>query len=125
MSDVIWLATVFGPLLFITGLWMLMFTGNVIKIVASVKDSLAALWLMGFLNLLFGLGIVSLYNRWTFSSLVFVTILGWVYIIRGLAALFVPKLIMFSKIKNPRVVKMIGLIPLIWGVILCYVAFFR
>ncbi len=124
MSNAIWIATVFGPLLFILGLWMLILTPNLIKILVSVKNSLAAFWLMGFINLLLGLFIVSLYNKWVLNGTILVTFLGWALIIRGLLILFIPKLLLISKVKNYRFIKSVGFIPLVWGLGLCWIAFF-
>ena len=103
---------------------MLMFTNNLMKITASIKNSLAAFWLIGFVNLLLGLTIVSLYDQWVWDVTVWVTLLGWLFIVRGVAALFIPKSLIIMTMTNYHWLKSMGFVPLIWGAILCWLAFF-
>lgn len=124
MQNAVWLSSIFGPLLFILGLWMLMFTNNLMKIIASIKNSLAAFWLIGFVNLLLGLTIVSLYDMWVWNLTLLITILGWFMILRGIATFFIPKSLVIMTMTNYHWLKSMGFIPLIWGVLLCWLAFF-
>ncbi len=124
MANAVWLGMIFGPLLFIIGLWMLMFTHNLMKITASIKNSLASFWLIGFVNLLLGLVIVSLYNRWVWNGTLLVTLLGWFMIIRGLFSFFVPRSLIIITMNNYHFLKSMGFIPLLWGLGLIWVAFF-
>jgi uncharacterized protein YjeT (DUF2065 family) len=123
MQNALWLASIFGPFLVITGLWMLLYSENLIKIVTSVKNTPACFYLMGVINLLIGLTIISQYNIWNWDAAFLVTLLGWVLILRGILSLFVPQLLLKMTMNNNKTIKLIGIIPFIWGIALCWFAF--
>ncbi|HAZ15876.1 MAG TPA: hypothetical protein DCY54_04515 [Parachlamydiales bacterium] len=125
MDKAIWLAGIFGPFLTIWGLWMLLYSENLVKVMTSVKNTPGAFYLMGMLNLLLGLIIVNMYNVWMWHPAVLVTLLGWVLLIRGVLSLFVPQLIIKYTMTDHAVMRAIGLIPLVWGLALWWFAFFR
>lgn len=124
MTDAILLASIFGPLLFFVGLWMLLFHDNLVKVMTGVRGSPTAFWLIGFINLFLGLVIINFYNRWVGDRTILVTILGWYMFVRGILALFFPRSLMIMVVQNPNVIKATGIVPLIWGILLCWVAFF-
>jgi uncharacterized protein YjeT (DUF2065 family) len=123
MQNALWLASIFGPFLVITGLWMLLYSENLIKIVTSVKNTPACFYLMGVINLLICLTIISQYNIWNWDAAFLVTLLGWVLILRGILSLFVPQLLLKMTMNNNKTIKLIGIIPFIWGIALCWFAF--
>ena len=125
MDKAIWLAGVFGPFFTIWGLWMLLYSENLIKVMTSIKSTPGAFYLMGMLNLLLGLFIVNMYNVWMWHPAVLVTLLGWVLLIRGVLALFVPQLLIKYTMTSHKGMRAIGLIPLVWGLALWWFAFFR
>jgi hypothetical protein len=117
------IAKIFGPFMLILGIWMLMFSTNLNKIWNALKTDPCCFFLMGLLNLLFGIYIVSQYNSWGFDKSFLVTLLGWVLTIRGILAIFVPQFLMKKTMAGPSQAKVMGLIPLIWGIALCWFAF--
>jgi len=123
MQNAMWLASIFGPLLMIIGIWMLFYHDNMAKVCTSCKNTPAVQYLMGFINLLIGLTILSQYNGWAWDLPLLVTLLGWVMLVRGLMALFVPQLLMKLSMSDPGWLKIKGIIPLIWGFGLCWLAF--
>ena len=123
LDSAVYLASVFGPFLVILGLWMILYSKNLVKIWASFKTTPSAFFLMGAINLLLGLFIISHYNFWSWSKSFLVTLLGWVLIIRGVMAFFVPQVLIKATMSDPASAKMVGWIPFIWGMILCWVAF--
>jgi hypothetical protein len=123
VSEALSIASIFGPFLVVIGLWMLLFTENLTKVWTSLKATPCSFYQMSILNLLFGLFIVSHFNAWIWDKLLLVTLLGWFLVLRGLLALFVPQLFIKLTMKTPARAKRMGLIPLVWGLILCWVAF--
>ena len=117
------IAGVFGPFMVIMGLWMLLFSDNMVKIWGSLKSTPSVFFLMGLINLLFGLLILNGYSDWSWSKQTLVTLLGWCLVIRGIMALFLPQILVKYTMTNVKNAKVIGLIPLIWGVVLCWIAF--
>ena len=122
MQSAVWLSSIFGPLLFILGLWMLAYGENLSKVFTSMKNTPSAFYISSVINLLLGLVIISHHNVWMWNATFFLTLLGWVFLIRGIMGLYIPQL-MFKMMSN-SFMKIMGIIPLIWGVILCWVAFF-
>lgn len=124
MDNSIWLSSIFGPFLVILGLWMLLYTENMIQVMDAVRKSPAVLYLMGVINLLIGLFIVSEYNMWSWQWNTLVSLLGWIMIVRGVVAFFIPQL--FAKWMSPKEKKLslFGIIPLVYGLLLCWVGFF-
>jgi hypothetical protein len=121
-SNALFLACVFGPLLVLIGLWMLFFTKNLTKINASLRTAPEAIWLIAFINMLVGLTVINLYNVWSMDNLVFVTLLGWFSLIRGVVALFFPKSLLFMNLKKETHFKVLSIVPLVWGAILWWSA---
>ena len=125
MDKAMWLAAVFGPLLTIMGLWMLLYSENLIKVMTSIKNTPGCFFMMGMINMLIGLVIVNMYNVWMWHPAVLVSLLGWVLLIRGILILYIPQLIIKYTMTNHMVMRAIGLIPLIWGLALWWFGFFR
>ena len=125
MDKAMWLAGVFGPLLTIMGLWMLLYSENLIKVMTSIKNTSGCFFMMGMINILVGLVIVNMYNVWMWHPAVLVSLLGWVLLIRGVLILYIPQLIIKYTMTSHMVMRAIGLTPLIWGLALWWFAFFR
>ena len=124
MQNAVWLSSIFGPMLVILGLWMLAYGDNVVKVMASFKSTPSAFYLSGLVNLLVGLTIISQYNVWMWNVSVFLTLLGWGQLIRGILVFFIPQLLIKHTMTNHSFMKGVGIVPLVWGLILCWVAFF-
>lgn len=125
MDSAVMLAKVFGPCLAIIGIWMLLYTDNLLKILTSMKNSPAAFYNSAVLNLVVGLFIVTSYNGWRMDVFVFVTLLGWVFFIRGLLGFFLPQVIIKLYFDKNSWTKVMGIVPLLWGIILIWAGFYR
>lgn len=124
IESALMIARIFGPFLAIVGLWMLLYSDNLVKIVTSIKNSPAAIYQSAILNLVFGLFIISGYNGWRMDAFFFVTLLGWALFIRGVLGLFMPQVLIKLMTKSSWV-KLMGIIPFIWGLILIWAGFYR
>lgn len=119
-----WLAGIFGPLFVIIGLWKLLYAGQWAKVLTTIKGNVGLMYYSSVVYLWVGLTVLSQYDMWGWNVLTFVTLIGWVLIIRGVLGLFLPQLLLDIFMGNPTMMKSWGLIPLIWGIILCWLAFF-
>lgn len=119
-----WLASIFGPFMVILGLWMLLYSDQLLKVLSGMKNSPALFYLNSVFNILIGFTILSQYDLWGWNLLVLVTILGWIMVIRGIMGLFIPQVLIDVLGGNQKFTKVMGLIPLVWGVFLSYVGFF-
>jgi hypothetical protein len=124
MESAMMLARVFGPFLGILGLWMLLYGDNVVKIMAAIKNSPSALYASAVFNLLIGLFIINAYNIWIWDAFFFITLLGWVMFIRGLLGLFLPQAIVKGVMTKGNWMKIMRIIPFIWGLILTWVGYY-
>ena len=123
MQNALWLASIFGPFLAINGLWMLFYHENFSKIMTSIKNTPAIFHSGAMINLLIGLTILSQFNMWAMNLMVLVTVLGWCMVVRGVMALFVPQMFMKLIMGKSDKLKTWGVIHLVWGLLLCWLAF--
>jgi uncharacterized protein YjeT (DUF2065 family) len=123
MQNAMSLAAIFGPLLMILGIWMLFYHENMMKMLTSLKNSPAVLFLLGFISLLIGLTIITQYDGWDWSLYLLMTLLGWFYVIRGILIFFVPQAYLKWSTHNENWLKIKGVIPLIWGFGLCWLGY--
>lgn len=123
MQNALWLASIFGPFLVINGLWMLFYHENMMKVMSSVKNTPAVFHCSAMICLLLGLTVLSQFNMWSMSLMVFVTLLGWALVARGVMALFVPQMLMKLTAAKADRIKTWGVIHFVWGLLLCWLAF--
>jgi hypothetical protein len=114
-----WLGGIFGPFLLIMGFWMLLHKERLAKVQSSLKSTPACFHLLGVLQLLVGLTIVGTCRGCMMLPGLLISLLGWVLILRGILSLFFPNFI----IKTLSFGRWVGVIPLVWGLLLCWFAF--
>ncbi|MCB1115335.1 MAG: hypothetical protein KDK71_02600 [Chlamydiia bacterium] len=117
------LASIFGPLLIITSLWSLLYKENVKKVIDSMKKTPALQYFVGVVNVLIGIIFITSFNYWSMNVELLVTLLGWLFLIRGLILMFFPKTVdsmMKSFMKSSVFYSLIGII---WGLVLTWFAF--
>jgi hypothetical protein len=119
-----WLASIFGPLLVILGLWKLLYSDALVKVLNSLKNSHGLMYYSSVIYLWVGFTVLSQYDLWGMNSLMLVTLLGWVMVARGILGLFVPDMLLDMYLGQKGFLKVCGLIPLVWGIVLCWVGFF-
>ena len=123
MTSALIISKIFGPYLAILGLWMLLFGGYATKIFNGIRNSPAALYGSSVINMLVGLVVITSYNQWIPSPMIFITLLGWAMFVRGVLGLYMPQFVLNTILSN-KWSKLMGLIPLIWGLILIWLGFY-
>lgn len=124
LRNAITMASIFGPFLVVMAVWMLFYKANMMKVVTSVKTTPGLLHVVGTLNLIVGLGILSQYHMWTMGWMpMLVTLFGWFLLVRGVMAFLTPHLLMDKRCMTAPYLKMKGIIFLIWGICLSWFAF--
>lgn len=124
MQNVMWLAGVFGPFLAILGLWMLLYADSLTKVWAALKSTPPVFYTISIITLLIGIVMVKEYNVWSWDACLLVTLAGWFFLVRGLMGLFVPQVLIKLTIGNPSIAKIQGIVPFVWGLALCWLAYF-
>lgn len=122
MENAMGIATIFGPFLIIMGIWMLCYQANVKKVITSVKSTPGLMYVMGIINTLIGLTVLSNFNMWTPSLTFLVTLFGWVIFLRGLLVFFAPQMLFTKGVTSPGYLKIKGLVLVVWGFGLCWIA---
>jgi hypothetical protein len=125
MQELIKLSVIFGPFLFIIGLWMLIFSKRIKKFIASFKSIEPMAFIGGMLNTLIGLAIIATYNVWMWDISIFVTLLGWFFFVRGVILLFFPKFMFALSMASLGSLQFWGIIFLIWGLIISKIGFYH
>ena len=119
-----WIASIFGPILAIVGLWMLLYTDNLAKVLTGIKNSPPVFYLGCIMNFIVGMAILTQYSTWSWDTFVLVTLLGWVLVLRAVVGLYLPQLLIKFTMTNNSFTKIMGIIPLVWGLALCWLAYF-
>ena len=117
------IASIFGPILVITGIWTLLYQDNIKKIIESLGKNPALLYVGGFLNLIMGLTIINSFNVWIVNREILVTLLGWLLFLRGLVIYFLPNAVLKIVKMQENTYVFSSLISIIWGLALCWLAF--
>ena len=91
MTSSIFIAKVLGPYCVIAGLGILMNRQDINKYVDDFMSITGLRYLGAILALIFGLLIVNTHNVWAISWVVFITIIGWIALIKGIILFMFPK----------------------------------
>ena len=123
MASSMALASIFGPLLIITSFWTLLYKDNMKKVIDSLKKNPALIYFIGVFNVLLGVIFITSFNDWYVNVEVLVTLLGWLFLIRGLLLMFFPKTFdkMIKIYTNSYI--LFSLVGIAWGLALTWFAF--
>jgi predicted lysophospholipase L1 biosynthesis ABC-type transport system permease subunit len=126
MSTSKYIARLIGPLFLVMGLGMMAEPDTMRALSTEFLSNLSLIYLAGMLALVAGLAIVNAHNRWVADWPVIITILGWLSIIGGVIRLLFPAQVQrlgVGLISNPHGVIVGGIIVLVLGAILSWVAY--
>jgi cytochrome bd-type quinol oxidase subunit 2 len=84
------IAGLIGPTLVAVAAGMLLNIGSLPTLAEQISRDPALIFLSGILLFVAGLAIVRIHNRWTNRWPVLVTVLGWLFVLGGLARMFFP-----------------------------------
>ncbi len=126
MSTSKYIARLIGPLFLVMGLGMMAEANTVRALSAEFLSNLSLIYLAGMLALVAGLAIVNAHNLWVADWRVIITILGWLSVIGGVIRLLFPAQVQAlgtGMISNPHAMVVGGVIMLVIGAILSWVAY--
>lgn len=124
MDNSMWLASIFGPFLAIMGLWRLMHSDNLNKVITSFKTTPGLFYLMSAITLLIGLVVLNYYRSWHMSIPIILTLYGWLMVVRGVVGFFIPQAL-YKVMSHRTFLKAWGIVPLVAGLLLCWHAWGR
>ena len=125
MDISIFLAQVFGLYFVIAGVAMLLRP----KAIATLIETLgtrSSIYLTGFFALMLGIPLVLVHNIWEGSWRVIITILAWLALLKGIARIFFPEMVVDwaqGLARNPGLVKLMVWVMVILGLYLLYIGF--
>ena len=128
MTITYFLAFALGWYLVITGLLLLLRRDVVIAATSNLMEQPGQLLIIAFITIILGLLMVISHNIWVMHWPVVITRLAWTIYISGLIRLFCPELVhkMWSKmVAKPGVFTISGIIVLIIGLFLLFMAYFK
>lgn len=88
------LARILGPVLMVPALGALLNLGTYQRLIEEFAASPMLCYLGGFMALLMGLVILELHSQWEARWSVIITILGWITVIKGVALILFPGLVL-------------------------------
>lgn len=119
------LAQIWGITFVVLGLSMLLNKKWTAVAIEEMFQNQGVIWQAGFICLVMGLVLVALNNVWTFGLPLFITILGWLTVIKGAVILLFPGLsgAYYKKMNTGNIFVWGGLAMLILGLVLLYNGF--
>jgi hypothetical protein len=119
------LAQIFGIVFFVLGLSMLFNKKWTSVAVEELTKNQGSLWIGGLVALFMGAIIVALNNSWTSGLPLFVTIIGWLALLKGAVILIFPNFTVsyYGKMNKGNVFVWGGFVILIISLFLLYGAF--
>lgn len=113
------LAFVLGAIAVVKGLWLLLNQDKAMKIIAEYRKNPDSSFLLygGMVNVILGLIVLSMYNRWVPSFEVLITVFGWLMVIKGLILVFNPRFVVKMKM-GKNYVNFGGVLSLVLGAVL-------
>jgi drug/metabolite transporter (DMT)-like permease len=122
MNITIVLAQVLGISFLVMGISMLVNKKTVLAALQEITREPGVLWLWGIIALLIGAVFVALNNVWTGGLPLFVTVMGWLALLKGVFILFFPRtaVAMYRKLEKESWLMAGGLVVLVIGLILLY-----
>jgi len=118
------LAQIMGITFIVLGLSMLFNKQWTAVMVEDLVKNQGLIWIAGLIALMMGAVTVVLNNFWTSGLPLFVTVVGWLALIKGVVILLFPNFTVswYGKMNKGNIFFWAGLIILILGVILLFVA---
>ena len=118
------LAQIIGITFIVLGLSMLFNKQWTAVMVEDLVKNQGLIWMAGLIALMMGAVTVVLNNFWTSGLPLFVTVVGWLALIKGVVILLFPNFTVswYGKMNKGNIFFWAGLIILILGVILLFVA---
>jgi hypothetical protein len=116
------IARLVGPFFLVASLAMLVNRTVYQDLAEEFIESPALIWLTGMFALLAGLAIVNFHNLWVADWRVIITVLGWLWIAKGLARLTMPGLLQRwgeNWTGRPAVLVASGVVAALVGLVLC------
>lgn len=125
MSTTIVLSQILGIIITVFGLSVLVNKKSIIALLDETTQSQGVLWILGFITLIFGGLIVVFNNVWSSGLQLFITIIGWLVLLKGIVTLVFPDFTVriYKKWVNIQVIIFSGFITFIIGLILLYLGF--
>lgn len=126
-SRTLYLGRLLGLYAIVVALAMITYKQETIEMITSLLNSATAVFAVGLVGVAAGLAVVLAHNVWTGGALpVVVTLVGWWSLIKGLACLFLPQLMMAGLGQHyDRLFYISPLISLLLGLYLVYATSFR
>ena len=95
-----------------------------VALIEEVTKNGAILWTLGFITLTLGAVLVVFNNVWTSGLELFVTIIGWMTLLKGIFIMVFPNttISMYKKYKDGSLLALGGAVVFVLGLILLYVA---
>jgi len=112
------LAQILGIMFAVLGLSLLLNKKATVKLVDEMFQNKALIWLGGLIALLMGATMVVINNIWTSGLPLFVTLLGWLTLIKGIFILVLPNpsFAFYKKMNKENTYLWAGIIIFILGI---------
>ena len=120
MDTSVILAQILGIVFVVMGLSMLCNKKGLAKVIEDMLLNKGLMWLAGFMALAMGAIMIAFNNIWTSGLPLFITILGWLALIKGILILVFPgfSISFYRKMNKGNIFVWAGVIVFILGLVL-------
>ncbi len=117
-------AQALGIIILVSGVSILANKKFFAKAVQDIIQSQGLLWLSGFMALCMGAVLVAMSSIWSSGAQLFVAVLGWLAVLKGVLILVFPEptVALYKKVINDGMIMFCGVIALVLGVVLIFVS---
>lgn len=126
MDITLFLAKLWGPIIFAVGVGIIANRGYYLKVYRDLEKNVLAAFVFGIVAMTVGIAHVLSHNLWGSWLEALVSFLGWAMLAKGVAFIIAPRMVDkagdFYAAKNR--ISFIGFLPLVLGAILSWIAYF-
>lgn len=128
MQLTLFLAQILGITFMLAGLTMLLERKMMLEVLKGLVENRALIYVLGIIDLVFGLAIVLTHNVWDADMLTStITFLGWLILVKGVCRMVIPTATIkrwYTKNNITKILPFAGLVVLVLGAYLAYSGFY-
>ncbi len=126
METTLFLASIWGPVLFAVGLGIFVSRSYYTKIYRDLEKDVLAVLIFGMTYLAAGIVQVSVHNEWGSLSQIIISLLGWGLLIKGATFIIIPRLADQGGdwFANQKLFSVVGTVLLVVGAYLSWISYF-
>ena len=121
------LARIIGPYMLIAGIGLFVNRSYYLRLLEQLREQSLLLLSMGAFTLILGLLMIQFHNIWSLDWRLLITIISWIAVIKGAAAMIIPDAMMKfanSFASNDKLLTVQATLAILFGAFMSYMGYF-